>query len=355
MTQPEGFEVYNLRNGEKLRVEQLVPGAKEPDGKIKAIRDLILQPRKPWISEVERAYVEGALEGCFKGVARDSIFVGWVSDEPVGNVHYSTAASTPEIGALGFVITAPAHCGKGISSILTQMATRNFVAAGGVCMHLGTGNPVAHRIYQRCGFKDYSGHVMRYLAPDETWEDFDDTYFSDLGPAEVRPGHWGDQARVAMLYLAPHPWFVRDYPERLFCHPAVVQTRCGSILPSMMVNATQRNGGLWILENPAHRVVGAATLTRLDETAQSHAPILDFLIAPAYFHQAHDLLTPALSEHRGAEIKQLRVFLASCDNEKAEILQRLGFYREATLAAQFRAGDDHHDLQIYSKSRSGIS
>jgi hypothetical protein len=174
-----------------------------------------------------------------------------------------------------------------------------------------------------------------------------------VGPAEVRPGHWGDLARIAMLYLVPHPWFVRDYPERLFCHPAVVQTRCGSILPSMMINTTQRNGGLWILENPEHRVVGAATLTRLDGTVQSHAPILDFHVAPTYLYQADDLLKQALAECRDVEIKSLRVFLASCDREKVEVVKRLGFHHEATLEAQFRAGDDFHDLQIYHRSPHG--
>jgi len=359
--------MYALRSGETLRVECFGSDAQVPRDKIKAIRDLILQPRSPWISEVERTYLEGALEGRFKSVARDRFFVGWIGDEPVGNVHYGTAAGAPEIGLLAYVITAPSHRGKGISSILTKRAIDHFLAAGGVCIHLGTGNPGARRVYQRCGFRDYNGHVMRYLALAQGWEDLNTTYpwslgpspgslspriketrgLADVGAAKVRRGHWGDLARVAMLYVAPHRWFVKDYPERIYGHPAIVQTRCASILTSMMVNVTQRNGGLWVLENPAQRVVGAATLTRLDGTAQSHVPILDFLVASAYSRQASDLLAAAIEALRDAGTERLRVYLASCDSEKAEIVRMVGFQHEATLAGQFRAGDDRYDLEIY--------
>lgn len=330
-----------------MQVETFLPGEQKPHDKIEAIRDLIVQPQAPWFSVIERTHVENALEGHFEEVSRDCFFIGWIGDEPAGQVYYSTAAGAPEIGLLAYVITAPSQRGKGICSILVEQAIEHFLAAGGVCMHLSTSNPGAHHIYERFGFQIYTGQVMRYLRSNQTWEDFDATYFSDVGTAAIRPGHWGDLARIGMLYVAPHPWFIKDYPERRFDHPAIAQMRCGSTLPSMMVNVTERNGGLWVLENPARRVVGAVTLTRLDERVQGHAPILDFLAAPAYLNQASDLLATAISALEDTDAEIARVCLSSCDVEKAEIVQSVGFKHEARLAGQFLAGNDRYDMDVY--------
>jgi len=338
-----------LRSQEILRFEHFIPGADVDQAKVAAIHDLVLQPRRPWFSEAEQAHLREALAGRLGEVAGDHFFVAWSGDEPVGNVYYGTAAAAPQIGLLAYVITQPAHRDQGIGTLLARKAVEHFVAGGGVCLHLGTANPVARRTYERCGFRAYNGHVMRYLAPGWEWQGFDDAYFADEGPAQVRPGHWGDLARVGMLYTAPSRWFVKDYPERLYSHPALLQTRCGSIPASMLLNATQQDGGLWVLENPRQRIVGAATATRLDGTAQAHVPLLDFLVVPAYCSQAPALLAMVIESLGDKGAERLRVYLASQDMEKAGIVRQVGFRCEATLVEQFRVGDDHYDLQIYTR------
>jgi ribosomal protein S18 acetylase RimI-like enzyme len=335
------------------RIEPFDPGPAALPAERAALRELIVQPAAPWFSEAERRHVEGALSGEFGAVARDRFWVAWAGAEPVANIYFGTAAGAPEIGLLGFAITDPAYRGRGIGGRLLRAALADFAAAGGICMHLATGNPTAHHLYVRCGFRGYNGHVMRYLAAGD-WEGFDRAYFADCGPAQVRRGHWGDAARITLLYVAPHPWFVRDYAERLYNHPAMPQTRCASILPALMINTTERSvqaglatGGLWVLENPARRLVGAATVTPPDLSAQAHAPIIDFLVAPAYVEQAPELLTAALAASRSAGAECVRCCAAACDRGKMDILERAGFRHEATLAGQFKAGYDRFDLHIY--------
>jgi GNAT superfamily N-acetyltransferase len=336
-------------------IERFEPGMASSTDERAAIHDLIVQPASPWFSEAERRHVEGALSGEFGAVARDRFWVAWVGPEPVANIYFSTAAGAPEIGLLGFAISAPAYRGRGIARLVLCEALADFMAAGGSCMHLATGNPTAHHLYERCGFRDYDGHIMRYLAADGDWEGFDRAYFEDCGPGQVRRGHWGDSARVAMLYVAQHPWLVRDYVERLYNHPAITQTRCASILPALMINTTEcparadlATGGLWVLENRALRLVAAATVTPLDLNAQAHAPIIDFLAAPAYLDQAPELLTAAMDASRSGGAEYLRSYVAACDTEKVEVLQRVGFRHEATLASQLKAGDERFDLHVYA-------
>jgi hypothetical protein len=189
----------------------------------------------------------------------------------------------------------------------------------------------------------------------EGWAGFDQHYFGNAGAAQVRRAHWGDLARITLLYVAPHRWLVRDYAERLYNHPAITQTRCASILPALMINTTERparadlgTGGLWVLENPARRLVGAATVTPPDLSAQAHAPIIDFLVAPAYLGQAPYLLAAALDACRSGGAECVRGCVAACDHDKIEILRQVGFRHEATLVGQLKAGCDRFDLHIYT-------
>lgn len=343
-----------------LVIEPFDPGAAASSAERAAIHDLIVQPAAPWFSEVERRHLEGALSGEFGSVACDRFWIARIGAEPVANVYFSSAPGAPEIGLLAFAITAPAYRGRGIAGSLLREALVDFVAMGGACMHLATDNPAAHRVYESCGFRDYQGHIMRFLAPTGGWEGFDQLYFENAGPAQVRRAHWGDLARVTMLYVAPHSWFVRDYAERLYNHPAITQTRCASILPALMISTTERParanhaiGGLWVLENPARRLVGAATVTPPDLSAQAHAPAIDFLVAPAYLGQAPDLLAAALDACRSGGAERVRSWVAACDHEKIDILRQVGFRHEATLADQLKAGRDRFDLHIYGHPLSG--
>jgi GNAT superfamily N-acetyltransferase len=338
---------FTLINGETLRVGLHSPGVIMPQANVEAVYELIVQPRKPWFSGAERKHLEAALGGMLKDTARDYFFVGTIGDEPVGNVYYGTRSGLLQIGLLAYVITKPGHRGRGICTILTRVALDHFLDAGGRCMQLGTGNRSARHIYERCGFRDYNGHVMRYLGPNEAWRSFDADYFAWAGPAKVRRGGWADLAGVGMLYAAHHHWFIKDYPQRIYSHPAIVHKRCGSILPSMMVNATENNGGLWVLENPAARIVGSATVTLLDGDAQKHVPVLDFLVVPSYMHQADDLLLAVIARHRDARGGRVRLCVASCDDEKAGLARKVGFQHEATLEGQLQAGRDCYDLDIY--------
>jgi GNAT superfamily N-acetyltransferase len=339
-------EYHTLRTGEALRVSAIPAATYLSQPRFDAIRDLIVQPRTPWFSTAERKYLDGALRGTFEGMAHSRFLVGWLGHKPVANVYYGTAAGLPDTGLLAYVITESAHRGKGISTVLAQTAVDRFLSEGGICLYLGTSNPVARNIYQQCGFQAYNGHVMRFLRSDEDGDKFDADYFAWAGAAEVRRGHWGDLARVGALYVSPHRWFIKDYPQRIYSHPAIVHQRCGSILPGMMVNATEYDGELWVLENPAGRIVGAATASRWDGEAQGHAPVLDFLVAPSYRRQAAELLQAHLEALSAAGAEKVQLYTASCDAEKADLARSVGFCHEATLMDQLRAGQDRYDLDI---------
>jgi len=329
-----------------LHVESFVAGSGLSPTKAAALRDLIVQPAQPWFSHGERVYLEGALTGRFAAVTGDVFCTAWLDDEPVGNVTLCTARSAPQTGLISFVFTRPDQRGRGIAGLLMREAMARLRAGGGLCAHLGTDNPAARRVYTACGFHDYNGHIMRWLDPSGSDADFDSAYFADRGPAVVRPAHWGDMARAGYLYAAPHPWFQKDFCEKLYCGPDIVQTRIGSILPAMMLNAEAAGGTLLVMENAVGGIVGAATVSAcaalLPETL-----LLDFLVAPAYAPQACMLLETAVAGPRGATSGRVAVVVASCDTEKAAIVRAAGFQLSTSAMPTLRQGKHSCDVDLY--------
>jgi len=341
-------EILSLRTGERAELECYQPGATSmPAERLDALWELVVRPREPWFSHGEQECFTRGLRGRLTAVGTDRFYSAWIAGRPVAHATLSTAAGWPQVGAVGYVITEPAFRGRGLCPRLMQRMMADFRAGGGQCALLCTGNPVAHAIYVRAGFRDYNGHVMRYLAAPADALAFERDYFAKHGPAVVRAGHWGDTARIAWLYALPGDWFIKDYGEALYDHPAIILGRCGSILPAMMLNVEERRGGLWVLETGDGRLVGAARLTLGDAVAQLKAPMLDFLVVPAYRDQTADLLRVAVDAAGASGAEVVRACLASCDCEKAEIVQGLAFRLEATLAGQFAAGDDRFDLNTY--------
>jgi RimJ/RimL family protein N-acetyltransferase len=340
-----------LPNGETGLLEVYAPAgpaeyAQNADH-LDALWEMVVQPRQPWFSRSEWELFTRALRGQLTPASADRFYAIWIAGRPAAHVFLNYAADHGQVAQVGFVVTEPAFRGRGLCSLLMTRVIADFRERGGQCALLGTGNPVAHAIYARAGFSDYIGHTMRYLADASQPAHFDREYFAYRRPARPRAGHWGDGARLAWLYASRCGSFVKHYSEGIYEHPAITHVRCCSILPALMLNVEERRGGLWVLETPDGRLVGTASLTLSDTTAQHKAPLLDFTLTPAYWGQAADLLHKAIDAAWAGGANVVRACLASCDHDKAEVLQSLAFRLEATLAGQFVAGDERYDLNVY--------
>ena len=323
-----------------------------PDGRgyfkpLIEICDFIVQPALPWFSLAERVLLERTLYGDFETCSSDEMMVGRIEGQIVGTAWYHVGRENRAVGAMGYVFTSEEHRGKGVSSCLVQVALARFKKGGGRCMYLGTGNPAAHHVYGKYGFRDYNGHVMRYLTESMDDEAFDRVFFANTGRALVRDAHWGDLSACTALCAAPHPWFVKDYREALFSHPALTQTRCVSVFPSMMLSNEQTGNALLLLESPANRIVGAARITHGDAVCQRHVAELEFTVYPTYQNQITEFLHVAIDRAVGSGVRVLRTFSASCDEERRSILEEMGFTGGVVLEDQLKVGQEVFDLEIH--------
>jgi GNAT superfamily N-acetyltransferase len=336
-----------LARGEPLQIYLYHPGVSAPPVSVEQIRDFIVQPQRPWFDAAGREEVERGLNGQLRALSNDHYILGLIGSRIAGAVWYQVSRRTPEVGTLGYVYTAEDQRGLGISTILNLIAVEHFRAGGGICLYLGTVNPVAYRVYERCGFAPYNGIVMRYVAPSHQREGFDATFFGYDGAAQVRLVEWGDAGMIDALYASPYPYLIRDYRRRSFSHPTIRQQSC-HIFPSIMAAVEKEAGVFLALETRRGRLVGAGFLSRFDAPIESHAGIVDFVVQPAYMAQATDLLGALVREARVLGCQVVRANFASCDTAKQEAARATGFVREAVLPRQFQVGDNWWDLEVYS-------
>lgn len=336
-----------LKSGEELDIYLFRPGRSIPPIDVEQIRDFIVQPREPWFDAAGREEVERGLGGTLRESSRDHYFLGLIGPHLVGATWYQISRRTPEIGALGYVYTDPGHRGLGVGSFLNRVAVDHFRGEGGVGLYLGTVNPIARRVYERCGFSTYNGIVMRYVAPPWKQEEFDAAFFGHSGVAQVRSVEWGDAGMIDALYASPYPSLIRDYRRRSFSHPAVPQRSC-HIFPSLMVDVEQQNGAFLALETPQSRLVGAALLARNDPRVEGHVGVVDFVVQPAYMAQAAELLSALMRDAHVRGCGTLRACFASCDVEKKDVAKAVGFLPEGTMSRQLRVGDTWWDLEIFT-------
>ena len=338
-----------LGDGQTVRIEVFESSAGTPTEYVQSLVDLILpDPISHWTALAEKVYLERILKGEFVQSSLDLFFIGKVDDEVIASVGYQVSRRTPDLGSFGWVHTRTDQRNRGISTVLTETALEWFRENVGLCLHLGTVNPVAHHIYEKHGFRDYHGIVMRYVAPFAQWEGFDEKLYANTGPATIRPANWGDAAGLGALYAAPSPWFSKDFDEGLFSHPALEPTRYVSVPASLLLRMERSNGKLLILESPTRRIVGAANLRPADEGFQSHVYCLNFLVHRNYMAQSDQLLSSAGESACEKGAHAIHVCIASHEFTKKHHLSAAGFRQLAVIPNHFKILDEYRDLEVYS-------
>jgi GNAT superfamily N-acetyltransferase len=283
------------------------------------------------------------LAGELAETSLDRFVIGEIDGVYVGSMMYCMPRDTRDLALLEMVWTHPDVRRRGIARLLLRHALADFRAMGGLAISLCTTNPAAYAMYLKERFRPLIGDGLRYLTPPHDPRTFDEEYFADHGPARIRPGTWGDIARVSALYNQPQPdWLIKDYPRRVFR-----DIRYESHYIRAWKPARDGHGLMLLLENPLHRVVGIAAVTEVDSYHEQHVATLDFWACPAYLHQLPALLTTAIRQanEQGAEIVQ--AYIADCDEEKRRLVEAAGLTEAVRLRDRLRVGDERHDLLIY--------
>jgi GNAT superfamily N-acetyltransferase len=333
MNLDDAESVYPLADGRNLRVRVLEPPLGDYEDRIEF-----------WWRDVR----EPLLAGKLAETSFDRFVIGEVDGVYAGSMNYCTHRDARDVALLEMVWTHPDYRRIGIAQTLLRHTLADFRAMGGAAMYLCTTNPSAFALYASEGFQPWIGDGMRYLAPPLDQETFDRDYFAVAGTARIRPGEWGDIARVSALYNQPQPaWLIKDYPRRVFR-----DMRYESHYIRVWKPASEERGVVLVLENPLQRIVGIASAVEIDSFYEQHVAVVDFWGCPAYLRQLPELLSALVqqAEQRGTEL--LQASIAACDQEKRQLLESVGFRESARLRDRLRDGDQHFDLLIYERRLS---
>jgi len=297
----------------------------------------------PWTADIKER-----LEGERLEWSCDYFVIAEIKEKIISNIWFGTSSQNKEIGTLGHVFTRPEHRGRGLCSALMEVACRIFREQGGLAIYLGSGTPVAIRIYERYGFRLYNpprgeSGIFRWVVKNDP-DSFDDSYFAPL-PVSIRQGHPGDLSLMGALYNCPHPWLIKDFAHQVYREPGFE----GQFL--QMIEELKQGGCFRVLENSARQVMGAALLIPNKRPYQGHVKILDFLVHPNYFEHAESLVEGILTEAQPHEV--IRAYAASGDKDKIAVLKNSGFGGRCRLRNQFRTDQGSADLRIFTWEPSG--
>ena len=271
-------------------------------------------------------------------------FIGRVDGEVAGTMCYYAPSDTRDVGALEFVFTQERFRRRGVGSALVGALVDHFTAQGGRALYLCTGNPVAGHLYESHGFRYHVGDGMRYLAHGAA--DFDRDWFAG-GATTIRDAHWGDLARLCVLYNHPDPaWLLKDPLSESFR-----DTRYESHFIRVM-RAIEDDTGMWgngallVLEASGSRVVGAVAFRRFDTFCEQHVAELSFRLGRAHFDRAADLLDAAAESAAALGIAQLALSVAAEDDEHRQLAESAGFVEGARWPRRLRSAGGYTDLLI---------
>jgi len=295
------------------------------------IDSFVVLPAAPETPVKDKLRLEGiyrlfsrTLRGEFAATGDDYFFLLAKDGRYIGHAAYSVGHRNPAIGILNFVLTAPEWRGRGLATDLSRALMQHFRERGGQAMYLGHSGPVARGVYERCGFRDYHGRAMRWLAEGSFAGDFDRTYFAPTADLTLRPVEWGDGAMATCLFTIPDPWVVRDFTDGTFCRPNVEWVRSTSIFYALYGRSEQPGNPMHVIQAGPNRVVGCVSLLAGPDPSES---LLEFMLHPNIAPSAPDLFRGHLSGR-----KNLICYAAPDDATRRSVLESLGFGRQAALA-----------------------
>ena len=197
-------------------------------------KDLAAELSRFWETTFETSYawLQSVLDGEEWAHNRDTVYLIRDGEQLAGTCHLTVPVRQPHLGGLGEVATAP-ECGRqGIATKLCTRARDEFHRRGGEALFLGTGNPVAARVYTRLGWRKLAGtHVMACISSGDSPEAFLADSFRQDRSVTVAPATPAARIPIIPLLVCPHDDIVLDANAGMVSTRYAVQHSCMGLYP----------------------------------------------------------------------------------------------------------------------------
>ena len=249
---------------------------------------------------------------------RDIVYVAKNKDTLLGMIHATIPTRLPFLGGVSAMCTTEAARGKGVGRILFEKIVEEMDAAGVRYSLLGTGNPIAAKLYSSCGYSylPLSGVMIRLAEGGVV--DFNRKLYSEpKGRITVSEG--GAEMRIPLIPLA----LLRENHEILDANVELIrpgvyaQSYCMSLYPRYI--DLKKRGGKYFAACDDDGVLGGVASICPDSEGNMRA---DYFTAKGFAASSEALVAAATKDHPEAYFE-----VGEGDGVKLELLRSLG-YRE---------------------------
>lgn len=268
----------------------------------------------------------------------DIVYEARENGQLLGMIHATIPKNAPTLCGLSAMCTAPQSRGLGIGRLLFEQIVREIDQQGVETAFLGTGNPLAAKLYRSTGFSYLIGSGVMVRCCGEDITDFiKRTFLSE--PQQLRLVSGSPALRIPMI-----PFIVQggiqkilDINTGLFNSGFITQLSCMSLYPRYHA-LTQKGGNYWAAVNehgiPCAMMSILPTQCGLRMDLSCSQNICDSI--PQVFASILEREAPVYMQ------------IADIDVKKQQLAQRLGFHKIESSSVMLKCGSFHLPVSTYA-------
>lgn len=288
-----------------------------------------------------------ALRGQLSSMLCCTFYIATDGDQVVGAAGCLHSSHNQPVALFGPIAVEPQYRRSGIGTSLATMILEYLMAQDCRAVYLGViGNNPARRLYEKVGFENYQGIIMRRLfgPPGE----FEASYFQRCSQTTVKQADWADYCNVQVLLASPCSMYAFDYLRGGFSSRYAPPHSFLPQFPSLMKTVSAGLGLANVLvTGPQANVVGISHITRPHSAPLRHAATLDFFIHDNFVDQADELLYTTIRQAQESGVSTLNCFVPEGDQVKRSIMKRLNATQTAVLPESVRLNGHHQNTLVY--------
>ena len=253
----------------------------------------------------------------------------------VGTCGMTVGKKAPDLGGFGEVGTDPRFRRKGIASRLSGHAVEEFQGTGGEAFFLGTGNPVAERVYQKLGWRRIAGsNVWANITSGDSPEAFLVDYYRDGQAVSIMRGDASLRIPMIPLLLTPHDPQILDGNVGMFSTRYSNQGSCMGLCRRYYRVVEQENAEWYAARTNDGKLIGIAT-GLIDHDAVCD---IDGFTHKRYEEYWPELIQAVIAWGDRHSATSFRTLVSSDDLDKLALFHELGF-SSTGRQSQFNLGE----------------
>ncbi len=303
--------------------------------------------------------------GYFENIRR---FVADLNGEIVGEGWTLTSRHSPW-GRLGhYGMFADEHKRKGLGGRLLKLCIDAVRETGAEAMFIDTGPSIAHRVYEKCGFRDVVKDHPEWLGLDyggASIQEYLDAYFriEDSDPLEVRPLDFSHLNEIqVLLNSAVDPDVpVKSYLLTLFADDQLHEGQILVEIPKLSEGRSEARHVRMLGLFSGSKLIGFSTLapwrtTRWDNRHEAHIGLMDMYLYRGSWRldRCRALFDGILKSAADMGFCRLRTLDTPGKTTKTEVLKTLGFRAAFEMPEALVMGVGPPDRGAYPGVRTQI-